>query len=172
MDMRYRILLDDELPELYERIMADGLMWTLCPEYGDDMSKAEFLRLYRRDDCLVLGGFIEGELAGFMVTWPYRRITQCAEIGLCAFRKWFGMAPRLCVGALIWAFDHLDMVSMVGHVPAPNRHVLAMLEQVGFGKRCKIPGLLWYARKNGFVDGWLVMADRVGVETAKSILEV
>lgn len=152
--------------------MADGLMWSLCPDYGDDMTEAEFMALYGRDDCLVLGGFVDGELGGFLVIWPYRRVTRCAEIGLCAFRKFFSVAPRLCIGGLLWAFEHLDMVAMVGHVPAPSRHVLAMLEQVGFGRRALIPDLLWFARKERFVSGWLVMADRVSVETAKSLLEV
>lgn len=168
--MTYRILVDEaDLAPLFDKLKEEDLFWCLTPEKAH-WSREAWLKAYTDPRVLVLAGYVGGELAGFMTVWPYRPVTRCAEVGLCAFRRHFRQAARLCAGALVWAFDNLDARTLLGHVPAPNRHILRMLDAVGFSRLCLIPGLTFYERKGTFVDGWLVGADRASVEKAQEKL--
>jgi RimJ/RimL family protein N-acetyltransferase len=153
----------DELLMIYERLKADDLFWCLTPDRAH-WERDEWLAMYDRDHVLVLAGYVDGRLAGFATLFPYRLATQVGEIGLCAFRGHFHEAAPLCREALLWVFSNIDVVTLVGHVPAPNHHILRMLERVGFGRQCLIPKLMWYERKHDFVDGWLVMASKDSVQ--------
>lgn len=168
MAMTYKVLIDEqEFSALFDRLQAENLFWCLTPDrmhWGKDA----WLKTYMADGVMVLAGYIDGELAGFMTVFPYRfhAATLCAEIGLCSFRDYVRQAVPLCLGALTWAFGHLDVKTLVGHVPDCNHHVMRMLEAVGFRKQCLLPGLIWYDRKARFVDGWFVTADRLSVTSA------
>lgn len=169
MSMTYKVLTEAvEFSLLFDRLEAEGLHWAVTPDRAS-WQKRQWLDAYMADGVLVLAGYIDGRLAGFMTVFPYRfhAATLCAEIGLCAFRDYARQAVPLCLGALEWAFDHLDVKTLVGHVPGCNHHVLRMLEAVGFHRECLLPGLLWHDRKARFVDGWLVTADRLSIQSAR-----
>jgi RimJ/RimL family protein N-acetyltransferase len=166
----YRVLTERaEFEELHRKITDDDLFWCLMPDLAQ-CDAEEFCRIYMSDGILVLVGVLEsGEWGGFMSVWPYRRYdTQVAEIGLCAFREHFPIAAPLCLGALRWALENLDVKTLVGHVPDPNRHVLRMLECVGFSKKCHLDGLMWYGRLNKFVGGWIVSADEQSIKSCEA----
>ena len=171
MEFAYQILNPDTYPDVFERMQNDGLLWPFFPELGSKMDVDTFCALYSRPDLLLLGGFIDGDLAGVLSLCPYRPATRVGEIGLCAFRKSFSDAPRLCVGALLWCFDRLDLAALVGHVPATSHHVMWMLDRVGFRRVVRLPDLMWLDRRGRFVDGWVVVAERKNVEDASTIME-
>lgn len=169
MDIFLEVLTErDELLMIYERLKADDLFWCLTPDRAH-WGREEWLEMYSRDYVLVLAGYVDGKLAGFATLFPYRMATQCGEVGLCAFRGHFREAAPLCRAALLWVYSHIDVVTLIGHVPVPNRHILRMLEQVGFGRQCLIPKLMWYERKQKFVDGWLVMASKDSVAKSADV---
>lgn len=168
MEMTYKVLTDhQEFSDLFDKVQAENLFWCLTPERAH-WEKDDWMRAYMADGVLVLAGYLDGELAGFMTVFPYRfhKATLCAEIGLCSFRAYVKRAVPLCLGALRWAFDNLDVKTLVGHVPDCNHHVMRMLESVGFHRQCLLPGMIWYDRKARFVDGWFVKADRLSVTSA------
>lgn len=158
MEMTYRLLNEYEVCDLYACLKAEDILWALFPDVPD-MSEDQFLADMQRDDVYALGGFIDGYLAGCLTVRPFDGAnTQCAEVGVTALRRYFPVAAPLCRGALIKASDDLRPASFIGRVAAPNIHVLRMLSRVGFKKLCRIPGLVYYDRKNQHVDGYLVLA--------------
>ena len=160
-----RVVHPSELPMLYTAMEAENILWALWPEHGMTCTEEEFCAAMGREDMLVLLGRIDGDAAGVLTLTPFcSDRTQCGEVGLAARRKYFPAAAPLCRSALMWCFDNMDLRSMVGRVACPNRHILAMLEQVGFSKAVKLEGLMWYERQQKFVDGWLVTATRESVE--------
>lgn len=160
MEMTYKVLLHEaDYRAIYEAMREDDTLWSAWPDIDPDEWTPEIVvRLMSRPDVLVLGGAIDGVPAGFMTLHPVTQRTLTAEIGVAAFRPFFRQAAALCRGALLWACDNLELSSFLGKVAAPNRHVLAMLGQVGFYELGRVPGLFWYTRKQRFVDGVLVMA--------------
>lgn len=161
--MTYRSILPEDaktLESIYERLKAEDLLWTVYPEVDpQEWTLARFLSIHTAP-LHVLAGYIDGEMAGVMLTWPFRESlrSRVAEIGLSAFRRHFAQAVPLCKGALLWAVENLHPTAIIGRVACPSRHILALLSQVGFSKLGKIPGLCWYTRQQKHVDGWLVMA--------------
>ena len=168
MDMTYRILVDeDDYRSLYARLRAENLLWAFWPDVDPgDWSCDRMARMLSRPDELVVAGYADGTLAGLMLVWPFSARSNCAEVGLTAFRGFFPVAAGLCRGALLFACDELNPASFVGRVPAPSRHILRMLGQVGFCEIARIPGLCWYTRKQRFVDGVLAMATPDSIRAA------
>lgn len=160
MEMTYKVLLHEaDYRAIYTVMLEDDTLWAAWPDIDrDEWSPEVLVRFMSRPDVLVLGGDVDGVPAGFMTLHPVTPRTMTAEIGVAAFRPFFGQAAALCRGALLWACENLELTSFLGKVAAPNRHVLAMLGQVGFRELGRVPGLFWYSRKQRFVDGVLVMA--------------
>lgn len=152
----YRVLTGDELDDAYARLAEQDLMWALFPEM-ESISLCQW-REIMAGPVLILGGFIGGRSAGYLSVRPFMGRTLCGEVGVTALRPWFSRAARLSRGAFLWAFRHLDCVSLVGRVAAPNRHILRMAPEVGFRELGRIPGMCWHARKRKFVDGVLLLA--------------
>lgn len=163
-DISYRVLTDDELDDAYARLAEQGLLWALFPEM-ETLSLNQW-REIMAGPALILGGFVDGHLAGLLSVRPFMGRTQCAEAGVTALRPWFARAADLSRGAFLWAFERLDCVSLVGRVAAPNRHILRMAPLVGFQELGRIPGMCWYARKRKFVDGVLLLATPESVKAS------
>lgn len=174
MDMTYRVIAPEDsqtLEYVYERLRAEDLLWTVYPEVDpEEWSLERFLRIHTAP-MHVLAGYVDGEMAGVMLSWPFRESwrTRVLEIGLTAFRRHFAQAVPLCRGALLWACDHLQPTAVIGRVACPSHHILRLLDSLGFQKLGKIPGLCWFSRKQTHVDGWLVMATP---ESIKATVEV
>ena len=165
MTLTYQVMQPADLPMLYAVLHAERTLWAIWPEHGDDCTEEQFCSAMGAEDMLVLGGYIDGDLAGVLTLRPFcSDRTLCGEVGLTALRKYFPVAAPLCRSALLWCYDNLELRTMVGRVACPNRHILRMLGQVGFSRAALIPGLCWYGRKQQFVDGWLVTATRRSVE--------
>ncbi|MCH5278073.1 MAG: hypothetical protein J1E80_09640 [Desulfovibrionaceae bacterium] len=169
-DITYRVLTSDELDDAYARLAEQGLLWALFPELesvsleqwremmGGYPARTAGTALPESGPVLLLGGFAGNALAGLLSVRPFMGRTQCGEAGVTALRPWFPWAARLSREGFLWAFEHLDCVSLVGRVAAPNRHILRMAESVGFRELGRIPGMCWHARKRKFVDGVLLLA--------------
>lgn len=165
MTYSYAVMQPEDLPMLYAVFKAERTLWALWPEHGDSCTEEDFCTAMGAADVLVLAGHIDGDLAGVLTLRPFcSDRTRCGEVGLIALRKYFSAAAPLCRSALLWCYDNLELSSMAGRVASPNRHVLAMLEQVGFRRAVLLPGLMWYECKQQFVSGWLVTATRASVE--------
>lgn len=161
----FRVVRNSELPMLYAAMEAENILWAMWPEHGMTCTEEEFCAAMGREDVLVLLGRVDGDAAGVLTLTPFcSDRTRCGEVGLCGRRKYFSMAAMLCRSALLWCYDNLELRSMVGRVPCPNRHILRMLEAVGFSRAAKLEGLVWYERQQKFVDGWLVTATRESIE--------
>lgn len=161
MELTCTIMSDAELPALYARMKVERLLWSLWPQYPEEWwSQEKFVALTGYAASLVLGVAVDGEPGGFLHLWPYcgSAYTRVGEVGVCAFRSHFRVAPAMCRAAMRWVFEHQDCSCLIGHIPDPNRHALRMLESVGFRKVCRVPGMGYYAKKRSFVDGVLVMA--------------
>ena len=161
--MSYRVIAPEDkqtLAYIYERLRTEDLLWTVYPEVDPEEWSLERFYSIHQAPLHVLAGYVDGEMAGVMLSWPFRESwkNRVLEIGLTAFRKHFAQAVPLCRGALIWACDHLQPTAIIGRVACPSHHILRLLDAVGFSKLGKVPGLCWYTRKQTHVDGWLVMA--------------
>jgi len=170
----YRVIQPDDrqtLENIYERLRAENLLWTVYPEMDPEQWSFEYFLSFHQTPVHTLAGYIDGEMAGVQFLWPFRDSyrTQCAEIGLTAFRPYFAHAVPLCRGALLWACENLEPASIIGRVAAPAHHIMRLLGCLGFQPLGLIPGLLWYTRRQRHVDGWLVMATP---ESIKATVEV
>ena len=156
----YKVLINEaEFLAIYRKLDADGSFWAFWPDVEEEEWTAErFCHFLSRDGLYVLGGYIDGELAGAMLLWPVAPRTLCAEIALTAFKPFYPLATKLCQGALLKVLDELEIASILGRVATPNRHCLRLLGGLGFREVCRVPGLFWYACKRKFVSGALVMA--------------
>lgn len=162
-----RICAPEEHAEIYRRLRDEDLLWPLFSEIEpDEWSEELYVRMLGPNSmCETWAGYVDGAMAGIAYLWPFdfSHRTRIAEIGLTAFRDYFGQAARLARGCLVEiceAHNRQDrlVASIVGRVPAPNRHILAMLEQLGFSRLCRLPGMFWFTRLQRHVDGWLVQA--------------
>lgn len=152
----------DDFKAMYPRMVRDGLLWTLWPQFPDEWwSEEKFTALLSDEKSLVIGAGVDGELGGFLHLWPYEgsSYTRVGEVGVCAFREYFGLADVMCRAAMQKVFAEYECSCLIGHVPVQNRHALRMLERVGFRKVCRVPGMGYFARKDTFADGWLVLAE-------------
>lgn len=174
MGTEYKVILNaEELTAMYRRLKEERLLWAIWSDVDEDeWTESQFVRFMTRQDTLVLGGYIDGELAGVMTLRPAEPKSQTGFIGLTAFRKFFKQAVPLCMGGLLWACDTQDMVSVLGRVAAPNRHILRLLASLGFKEIGRVPGLTWYTRKQAFVDGVLVLATVDSIRAAAADMEV
>lgn len=159
-EMTYSLLLHEaQYREIYARMRTERLLWAAWPDIAArEWTPEDFCRRLGRPDIYVLGGYIDRELAGVLLLWPVAQRTLCAEIGLTAFRRFFPQARDLCAGALRHACRELGITAILGRVAAPNRHILRMLGGLGFTELGRVPGMIWYAARQKFVDGVLVMA--------------
>lgn len=163
----YRVLTGDELDDAYARLAEQDLLWALFPEM-ESVSLGQWRELMA-GPVLILGGYVRGHSAGYLSVRPFMGRSQCGEAGVTALRPWFARAAEMARGAFLWAFEHLDCVSLVGRVAAPNRHILRMAPLVGFRELGRIPGMCWYARKRKFVDGVLMIATPESVKAAEAV---
>lgn len=166
MEYTYRRIYDPfEHAAVYRRLKDEGLLWCLFSEIEpDEWSEELYIKMHNSAGIReTWGGYIDGELAGLAYVMPFCSSprTRCAEIGLTAFRPHFKHAARLARGGLLTILNHHGetIKSLVGRVPAPNRHILNMLDTLGFQRMFKIPELFWYTRLQKHVDGWIVFAD-------------
>ena len=167
MEMAYELMTETDVRLLYACLQAEGILWALVPDVPE-ISEEQFVADMMRDDVYPLAGYVDGELAGCLTLRPFDgRNTNCAEVGVTARRKFFRVAAPLCRGALIHAADVLQPSSFIGRVAEPNHHILRMLSSVGFEKLRRIPGLVYYGRKQRYVDGWLVLATPETVRTSE-----
>ena len=174
MDMSYRVIPpkdEQTLAYIYERLRAEDLLWTVYPEVDPEEWTLERFYSVHKAPLHVLAGYIDGEMAGVMLSWPFRESwgTRVMEIGLTAFRKFFAQAVPLCRGALLWACDSLQPTAVIGRVACPSHHILRLLDSVGFSKLGRVPGLCWFTRKQQVVDGWLVMATPESIRATKEV---
>ena len=169
MEMTYQVLIRrDQLAAIYRRLADEGLLWAVWSDIdGEQWSEDFFVSMLDRPEMLVLGGYVDGALAGVMTLNPLIQRTRTLEIGLTAFRDYFGQAEALCRGALLWACETQDVASFLGRVAAPNRHILRMLGRLGFRELGRVPGLGWYTRKQDFVEGVLVLATPASIRATK-----
>jgi len=159
----YKVLVKTEdFRAVFNALKSDNLLWTVYPETEpEDWSFDLFLGYCGTGTTTwTLAGYVDGELAGVLWLWPFRGALcgRCAEIGVTAFRRHFKDAERLALGALEKACRELDVASFIGRVPVHARHVLRMHERVGFSILGRVPGMLWYTRKQAPCDGYLMMA--------------
>lgn len=159
-EMTYSLLIHErQYRAIYARMHAERLLWAAWPDVAAaEWTAEEFCRRLGREEMYVLGGCIDGEPAGVLLLWPVSGRTLCAEVGLTAYRRFFPQARELARGALLHACVELSLSAILGRVAAPNRHILRMLGGLGFAELGRVPGMIWYAARERFVDGVLVMA--------------
>ena len=170
--MSYKVLLyEEQYAQIYRRMNEEGLLWAAYPEIdAEEWSEEGYIRMMARDDVLCLAGYIDNEIGGVMTLYPAVSKTRTAVIGLTAFRDYFRQAVPLCMGALLWACATQDIESILGRVAAPNRHILRLLNSLGFEEKLRVPGMTWYTKKQKFVDGVIVMATPDTIrEAAKTV---
>lgn len=154
----YKVLAHEwQLARVYERMRTEDLLWAAWPD-EEEMDERYFIQRLGRDDTLVIGGYVDGELAGIMTLTAVAKNTLCAEIGLTAFRQYFGIAHGLCHGALLWAFELTGAKSFIGRIAAAHRHILRMFAALGFYELGRVPGMIWHARRHKFMDAVIVVA--------------
>lgn len=166
MEYSYRRIYDpEEHAQIYRRLRDEDLLWALFSEIEpDEWSEDLYIKMHNSSQAReTWAGYIDGQMAGIAYLWPFQGAwrTRCAELGLTAFRPFFKSAARLARGALLEIMHHHDYAirSFIGRVPCPNRHILNMLDSLGFQRKFKIPELFWYTRSQKHVDGWIVFAD-------------
>ena len=165
MEYTYRIIYDPvEHAAIYRKLKEENLLWALFSEIDEwQWSEDLYIKMHNSSNVReTWAGYIDGELAGLAYIWPFQGSwrTRCAEIGLTAFRPYFKQAARLARQGLLEILRHhgFTISSLIGRVPAPNRHILNMLGELGFQRKLKLPKLFWYTRQQRHVDGWIVFA--------------
>lgn len=160
-DISCSILAKEDFRAMYPRMRDGGLLWTMWPQYPSAWwSEERFIALLGDEKSAVIGGYVNGQLGGFLHLWPYggSLYTKVGEAGVCAFREYFPYAQEMCKAAMEYVFAHFDCSCLIGHIPVQNIHALKMLEAVGFKKVCRVPQMGYFARKDMFTDGYIVLA--------------
>ncbi len=167
--MTYSLLIHErQYREIYARMRAERLLWAAWPDMAEaEWTAEEFCRRLGREEMYVLGGYIDDEPAGVLLLWPVAGRSLCAEVGLTAFRRHFRQARELARGALLHASGELSLSAIIGRVAAPNRHILRLLGSLGFAELGRVPGMIWYAAREHFVDGVLVMATPESIHNSR-----
>ena len=162
----YKILVEEqELTEIFWRMSDENLLWAFFPEFEpEELSEAAALAILGRQEALVLGGYVDGALAGILTLSPLRYRSRAGEVGVLAFRKYFGDALPLCVGALEWVFRTQAVDALVGYIPVASRQSLRLYTLLGFERLGRIPGMYWYTRKQKFLGAEVVVLTRETVE--------
>lgn len=167
-DFEYVVLTEtEEFIELYRRMQEERLLWSMYPDVPASMwTEPLGVGLLDRNEQLVLAGFYNGKLSGFMTLMPTRLVGRCCEVAFLAFRHAFDIAIDLCKGAIVWTLENQNIDSLVGYIPKPSRHSMRLIGEVGFKCIGEIPGYTWYDRIQKFVPSYVVVADRKSLEEA------
>lgn len=162
----YKVIIDDsDFLEVYHRMLDENLLWAFFPEFEpEDLNDESAIAMFSRKELLMLGGYVDGKLAGILTLCPLRYRSRGGEIGVLAFRKYFKIAIDLCRGALEWVFRTQNVDSVVGYIPTASRQSLRIYEQLGFESLGRIPGMYWYTRKQKFVGAEVVVLTRETIE--------
>lgn len=158
----YKVLINTEdFASISARMRDEGLLWAFFPEIDpNEWDNARVAQYLGRQDMLVLGGYIDGELAGFLTLVPLRFRGRAGEIGLLAFRKFFKDALPLVTGAFDWIFRTQDCDALLGFIPVASRQSMRLFSSLSFVSMGRVPNMSWYAKKRRFVDCEIVMLTR------------
>lgn len=162
----YRVLDEAGAARAYKRLAEEDLLWAFEWQY-DAPTLEQWMAVYGPHDTLLLEGYVDGVPGGLLSLIPAMTDTRCGMVGVTAYRNFFPCAERLVRGACLWVFEHLDCASLLGVIPAANHHALRMVPRVGFSVLGRVPGMCWYARKQQFVDGVLVVATPESVKQSE-----
>lgn len=158
----YRVLISEkDFANISARMRDEGLLWAFFPEIDpNEWDNSRVAQYLSRKDMLILGGYIDGELAGFLTLVPLRFRGRAGEIGLLAFRKFFKDALPLATGAFDWVFRTQDCDALLGFIPVASRQSMRLFSLLGFVPMGRVPNMSWYAKKRRFVDCEIVMLTR------------
>lgn len=153
---------------IYRQMKAERLLpWAMSSITTPSL--AYWLALTARRDGVVLlrceddAGRILG--CGLFTRQPCR----VWQFDFTAFRAGFPVAVTQARGGFQWAFDHLDCTSIMGVCPLPNRHAWKLAEACGFHVLARLPEACFYARKQKYVDGVLVLCTRQSLASGENI---
>lgn len=156
-----------QIDEPYERMQAEGLL-----PYAMYAFAAPSLQDWRRVTAPEKGLLLRcedehGRLLACGLFSP--RLGKIWEFDFTAFRESAHLAPLMARQAFAWFFEQQDCAGIVGLCPAPNRHAWRLAKVAGFNILGRLPQACFYARKQRYVDGVLVLCTRQSLASAASL---
>lgn len=97
------------------------------------------------------------------------RLGKIWQFDFTAFRESAHLAPLMARQAFAWIFEQQDCAGILGLCPAPNRHAWRLAKAAGFSILGRLPEACFYARKQRYVDGVLVLCTRRSLASAASL---
>ncbi|WP_165071124.1 hypothetical protein [Desulfovibrio sp. ZJ200] len=156
-----------QIDEPYARMRAEGLLPYAMYAFADP-GLEDWRRVTAPEKGLLLRcEDAQGRLLACGLFSPL--LGKIWQFDFTAFRESAHLAPLMARQAFAWIFDRQDCAGIMGLCPAPNRHAWRLAEAVGFNVLGRLPKACFYARKQNYVDGVLVLCTPRSLASATSL---
>lgn len=160
---------DDDIRESWRHIVNERMAWAYAYHTpADEVDIEAMVEYYNTEIVLPFGLYVDGKLAGFSEALPCNIQSRAIEVNPCLWREYFQYGKDLFIGGSLFILQQLDGSCCVGKTPVVNRHMINLLDSIGFTRIGYIPEACWYNRKNKFVDCVISVATRQSLLRAKS----
>jgi len=163
---------DDDIRESWRRMVDEHIAWAYAYHTpADEVDIEAMVEYYNTEIVLPFGFYVDGKLAGFTEALPYTIQSRAIEVNPCLWREYFQYGKDLFIGGSLFILEQLDGACCVGKTPVVNRHMINLLDSIGYQRIGYIPEACWYVRKNKFVDCVVSVATRQSLLKARKRLE-
>jgi len=162
---------DDDIRESWRRMVDEHIAWAYAYHTpADEVDIEAMVEYYNTEIVLPFGLYVDGKLAGFTEALPYTIQSRAIEVNPCLWREYFQLGKDLFIGGSLFILEQLDGSCCVGKTPVVNRHMINLLDSIGYQRIGYIPEACWFARKQKFVDCVVSVARRQSLLRAKKQL--
>jgi len=171
--LTYKLVLSqDEILYSWHRIKEQNMAWAYAyMRAQDDLTDEEVLRIYDNRLLLPFGFYVDNQLAGFAEVSGYNLQSRAIKVSPCLWREYFHLGKELFIGGSLFCLDNLDGACCVGKTPVVNRHMINLLDSIGYQRIGYILEACWYERKQKFVDCVVSVATRQSLSKARNRLQ-
>lgn len=159
---------DDDIRESWRRMVDEHIAWAYAYHTpADEVDIEAMVEYYNTEIVLPFGFYVDGNLAGFCEALPCTIQSRAIEVNPCLWREYFQLGKDLFIGGSLFILEQLDGSCCVGKTPVVNRHMINLLDSIGYQRIGYIPEACWYVRKNKFVDCVVSVATRQSLLKAR-----
>ncbi|MCC8049525.1 MAG: hypothetical protein LIP10_02565 [Clostridiales bacterium] len=171
--LTYKLVLSrDEILYSWHRIKEQNMAWAyayMCEQNA--LTDEEVLHIYDNKLVLPFGFYVDNQLAGFAEVSAYNLQSRAIKVSPCLWREYFQLGKDLFIGGSLFCVEKLDGSCCVGKTPVVNRHMINLLDSIGYQRIGYIPEACWFARKRKFAGCVVSIATRQSLLRAKKQLD-
>lgn len=169
----YKLSISDyDIRQSWQRMLDEYLAWAYAYHTSsDEVDIDEIVKYYNTEIVLPFGFYVDGKLAGFSEVLPYNIQSRAIEVNPCLWREYFRYGKDLFIGGSLFVLEQLNGSCCVGKTPVVNRHMINLLDSIGYQRIGCIPEACWYNRRNKFVNCVISVATRQSLLKAQNKLK-